>query len=254
MPTINNPATTTILPGDTYGLYCLYMMTNGGGIDYNPAAATGAKFSVSPGDRLPARDCMFSGTMRSRFVNWLQNGQGNGSTESGTDKYHRRWATLRHGDHSQRRDLCKLDLAALGAAHRKRVVQGRVLRPEQAGRGGLIGSFRRRATRRLAIVLDPTGTDNANFNSDGLTPVGTLMALPGPYGTFDQGGEIWQWSETAPYAGSSDRLVQGGALGLLGQRLELLLLHRERPLTRRPTSTSEFGFRVAYTQRTVLPG
>ena len=41
LPTINNPATTTILPGDTYGLYCLYMMTNGGGIDYNPAAATG---------------------------------------------------------------------------------------------------------------------------------------------------------------------------------------------------------------------
>ena len=52
-------------------------------------------------------------------------------------------------------------------------------------------------------VRDPTGTNNANFSSgSSLTPVGTFAASPGPYGTFDQAGDVWQWNETAFNGGS----------------------------------------------------
>jgi len=35
-------------------------------------------------------------------------------------------------------------------------------------------------------------TDPTNY----LTPVGAFAESPGPYGTFDQGGDVWQWNET----------------------------------------------------------
>ena len=34
-------------------------------------------------------------------------------------------------------------------------------------------------------------TDPTNY----LTPVGAFAASPGPYGTYDMGGDVWQWNE-----------------------------------------------------------
>ena len=56
-------------------------------------------------------------------------------------------------------------------------------------------------------VLSVTGTNNANscagsYPNDThtdptnyLTPVGAFAASPGPYGTFDMGGDLYQWNE-----------------------------------------------------------
>ena len=60
-------------------------------------------------------------------------------------------------------------------------------------------------------VLSATGTNNANFDdqadepqtgngtytdaTDYLTPVGVFASSPGPYGTFDMGGDVTQWTE-----------------------------------------------------------
>lgn len=73
-------------------------------------------------------------------------------------------------------------------------------------------------------VLSGTGTNNANFTNvaggsppvitrsdpiDLLTAVGAFADSPGPYGTFDMGGDVWQWNETAePGVG---RGVYGGS-------------------------------------------
>jgi formylglycine-generating enzyme required for sulfatase activity len=50
------------------------------------------------------------------------------------------------------------------------------------------------------------GTNNANYYNGGytdptntLTPVGAFSASPGPYGTFDMGGDLWQWNVSARY-------------------------------------------------------
>jgi hypothetical protein len=53
-----------------------------GGIDFIAGAANGAKYHVKPGRHsIPVVYVSFVGAMR--FVNWLQNGQSSGSTESG---------------------------------------------------------------------------------------------------------------------------------------------------------------------------
>jgi formylglycine-generating enzyme required for sulfatase activity len=59
-------------------------------------------------------------------------------------------------------------------------------------------------------VFSSSGTNNANYYNNGysdatnyLTPVGAFSASPGPYGTFDMGGDVFQWNEAvvSPYRG-----------------------------------------------------
>jgi sulfatase modifying factor 1 len=70
-------------------------------------------------------------------------------------------------------------------------------------------------TRSNAVpsnLLDPSGTNNADYYNGGYTigapyyrtEVGAFASSPSAYGTFDQGGNLWQWNETAiagPYRG-----------------------------------------------------
>jgi formylglycine-generating enzyme required for sulfatase activity len=65
-------------------------------------------------------------------------------------------------------------------------------------------------------VLSAVGTNNANYyNSNYTEPVhrltlaGAFAASPGPYGTFDQCGNVWEWDEAILY--SSTRGLRGGA-------------------------------------------
>ncbi len=71
-------------------------------------------------------------------------------------------------------------------------------------------------------ILSPTGTNNANFydfyhtgngsNTDTtnyLTPVGSFADSPSPYGAYDMGGDVYQWTDGI-YA-SSSRGLRGGA-------------------------------------------
>lgn len=61
--------------------------------------------------------------------------------------------------------------------------------------------------------------NNANFEKNGFTVpngattvVGAFAGSPSPSGTFDQGGNVWQWLETAP--GEWTRAMRGGAFVL----------------------------------------
>ena len=47
-----------------------------------------------------------------------------------------------------------------------------------------------------------------------LTPVGAFSASPGPYGTFDMGGDVSQWNEAVVSAfGHNYRVANGGSWG-----------------------------------------
>ncbi len=80
-------------------------------------------------------------------------------------------------------------------------------------------------SNELSNVLSSTGTDNANFYYDDrftdpindLTPVGYFNGSPGPYGTYDMGGDVRQWDEQIVYG--IYRGMRGGAWGGVSQAL-----------------------------------
>jgi formylglycine-generating enzyme required for sulfatase activity len=96
-------------------------------------------------------------------------------------------------------------------------------------------------------ALPDTG-NNANIyvsncadSTNGLTPVGDFSASPGPYGTFDMGGDVFQWNE-ANISGSS-RGFRGGSWPDSYDALFLASSYRDDV---NPTSEyQDVGFRVA---------
>lgn len=94
-------------------------------------------------------------------------------------------------------------------------------------------------------VLSGSGTNNANFYINGyadpinyLTLVGEFAGSPGPYGTFDQGGNVSEWTETP--IGGAYRPTEGGAYtGSAGG------LRFAGGGTFAPTLDTNMGFRIA---------
>jgi formylglycine-generating enzyme required for sulfatase activity len=91
-------------------------------------------------------------------------------------------------------------------------------------------------------ALSGTGTNNANFQTvtpNLLTPVGFFAASPGPYGTFDQGGDVSQWNETARLNDMRGR--RGGSFAGPVNLLYALSQEDSGPTL----SSADGGFRVA---------
>ena len=134
-----------------------------GGIAYNSGAGSGSKYSVMSGDgNHPVNYVTWFDTLR--FANWLNNGQGNGDTESGA--YILQAARPRRATPTRSRGKP----ARPFSSQRERVVQGRVLRRSNHGdkvdrrRTATTGSIRPAATR-LPTASGPTATPNsANYN------------------------------------------------------------------------------------------
>jgi formylglycine-generating enzyme required for sulfatase activity len=98
-------------------------------------------------------------------------------------------------------------------------------------------------------VLSATGTNNANYDNFGtltdpvnrLTAVGAFAASPGPYGTFDQGGNVDEWEESLE-AGVPYRDIRGGSWA------DSVGTMRSFEVTSGPMETPSVGvgFRVEY--------
>ena len=138
-----------------------------------------------------------------RFCNWLQNNQptgaeGPGTTETGA--YTLNGATTQSALMAITRNAGAVDFIPsenewYKAAYYNPSNASYWLYPTQSNTAPI-------------NILSSTGTNNANFadiygTGNGhdtdppnyLTPVGAFAGSPGPYGTYDMGGDVWQWNE-----------------------------------------------------------
>ena len=131
-----------------------------------------------------------------RFANWMHNGQGDGDTETG--------AYANVGDQATfaRQPGARFFIPTQDEWYKAAYYKG----------GGLDAGYWEYATQSDTAPTSeaPPGTDmdngSANYYDGGyaagapyyITAVGAYTAMPSTsaYGTFDQGGNLWEWNET----------------------------------------------------------
>ncbi len=206
-----------VAKSDPYGLYNIGMSTGAGqslggypvacGIKQTGTSGNYIYTIASTADGFPANCCEPSGELgfvgRCGPVCQL-------AAKRPADRAGRAWNDRDRRLHAQRghdhcRPVCR-DAQCGGQvldSHRERVVQGGVLQGRRHHVGLLVLSDARR-NPSPSTTLSTTGTNNANFNSSGLqspnnwplTPVGYYAGSPSHYGTYDQGGDLYNFTET----------------------------------------------------------
>jgi formylglycine-generating enzyme len=149
-----------------------------------------------------------------RFCNWLQNGQrtgpeGDDTTETG--------AYTMHGA-TDDDDTALMAITRNAGAKYALPTENEWYKAAYYKAGSTNAGYWAYPTQNDATpsnLLFSPGTNNANFRdsqytdpTNSLTPVGAFAASPGPYGTFDMGGNVQQWND-ADVDGS--RGLRGGA-------------------------------------------
>jgi formylglycine-generating enzyme required for sulfatase activity len=236
---------------DTYGLYSgvmlgLYYPTigiaqSGSSGDYS--------YSVTGGYSQGANCPIFGASWgdAARFCNWLQNkqptypagtpGEVTGSTETG--------AYTLDGDTTN----LMTESRNAGATYFIPSENEWYKAAYYKGRGANAGywSYPTQSDSAPSNVLSTTGTNNANYQigrtgsdpTNNLTPVGAFSASPGPYGTFDMAGDVWQWNE-ANISGEY-RGLRGGAWDYGSDFLASFVRYSYNPTD----ENFNVGFRVA---------
>jgi len=179
--------------GDPYGLYNPDMATDHGGIERNGAGTALNPWVYTPKGGDPIWDSrpvnFVSFWDAARFANWLNNGQGNSDTESGAYQH------LDDLGSFARQPGAKIFLPTEDEWYKAAYYDP--AKPEPSS----YWEYPTRSDLKPSNDLPP-GNDliagSANYAEPELTPVGAYTAKPStsPYGTYDQGGNLWEWNET----------------------------------------------------------
>jgi len=166
---------------------------DGGGINFNATNASGSKYSTKPGRaNWPVNWVGWYSALR--FANWLNNGQGNSDTETGS-------YTLANGSSVTRNPGAQVFLPTENewykAAYYNPSTASYFLYPTSTN-------------SPPTPEAPPGGTNSANYFQalDHTTDVGSYLSSRSPYGTFDQGGNLYEWDEAIVRVG---RGIRGGA-------------------------------------------
>lgn len=134
-----------------------------------------------------------------RFTNWLNNGQGDGDTETGAytlDGYNGS-----DGSWIQRNTGAHWAVASEDEWYKAAYYKG----------GGTSAGYWDYPTQSNSI-----NTSVANYNdSVGCTAAVGSYDFSSAYGTYDQGGNVWEWNETA-YPGPAENVFRGSHGGSYG--------------------------------------
>jgi formylglycine-generating enzyme required for sulfatase activity len=202
---------------NTLALYSTSMSTDArGGILFNPNAANGSKYVIKSGrDNNPVVFVSWYDSIR--FANWLHNGQGSGSTETGAYTMLGGTATPTNGDSIARNPgarwfLPRADEWYKAAFHKNDGVTGNYWnyptatdaepysdQPPGSGAPTQSKTANFYKSDGAANGYDDgyavTGSTTFAFSQNYLSNVGAYTLSASPYGTFDQAGNAAEWHE-----------------------------------------------------------
>ena len=245
-----------VAASDTYGLYNVSMASTGSAGSYGcgivqTSGSAGYTYSVLSGwANMPANYVSWGDA--ARFCNWLQNGQpvgAEGSTTTETGAYTLNGATSNAALMAITRNTGATYVIPSENEWYKAAYYDPTL---NAGAGGY-WAYPTKSNTPPVNIQSLIGTNNANFYdyygtgnggytdpTNGLTPVGAFADSPGPYGTYDMGGDVWQWNEASidnDYRGLRGGSFYGiGVAGLASSYRDFYYPTGENP---------NIGFRVA---------
>ncbi|HEY4312281.1 MAG TPA: SUMF1/EgtB/PvdO family nonheme iron enzyme [Pirellulales bacterium] len=174
--------------------------TPNGYVRFNAANPAGSKYSfVNGAGNLPEDDVTFFDALR--YVNWLNNGQGNGDTETGAYTLLGGTPIPSNGNTVARNPRATIFLPSLDEWYKAAYYDA-----------ATHAYFQYATSSNTAPVADlPTSNMNsANYNhvARGPTDVGAYTGTTSPCGAYDMSGNLRQWNET-PY----EQLFRGVAGG-----------------------------------------
>jgi formylglycine-generating enzyme len=213
---------------DPFGLYHASMGSNVsyGGITQSGASGSYTYAAKVGSENLPVNYVSFWDALR--FANWLHNGQGSGDTETG--------AYTLTPDGIANNTVTRTPGALVFLPSESEWYKAAYYDPALPGYYDYPT-----ATDTPPTCAAPGSTPNtANCgNLAPLTEVGAYTGSPSPYGSFDQGGNVFEWNEEIVDAAS--RGCRGGSRSYGADRLAAAYLCSNDPAA----EFQELGFRVA---------
>ncbi len=216
-------------PSDPFALYNTNMGPSSfGGIINNG----GGSFSVKSGfENKPVNFVSFWDA--ARFSNWLTNGQGNGDTETGM--YNLDGVTNPKNNNVTRQLDFSLGQNGVAVASEDEWYKAAYYN------GSSYFDYPTQSNTAPTASSPPGGANSANFNNAVgiVTDVGGYTSSDSHYGTFDQGGNVWEWNDAI--VSTSVRGQRGGSFSNNDSILQSSDRHFNYP-------TFEFtnvGFRVS---------
>jgi len=200
---------------DTYGLYST-SMTSTYGCNIQRTGGSGS-YSYTVASDWANRPVNYVSYWDScRFANWLGNGQGTGSTETGA--YTLNGYTGYDGRTIQRNAGATWAVTSEDEWYKAAYYKG----------GGTNAGYwdyptkSNSAPANQVLSTDPGNSANYYINNYSIgspyyrTNVGEFENSASAYGTFDQGGNVWEWNEAIVYqdANYAYRGLRGGSFGI----------------------------------------
>jgi len=220
---------------NTLGLWNTYMQaSDDGGISFVSGNASGSKYVVKSGfaNDPVVWDSFYDAL---RFANWLNNGQGSNSTETGAYTLMGGTPTPSNGDAVTRNAGANVFLPSENEWYKA------------AYYDPISGSYFAfpYGTSTPTVCAAPGATPNTANCEEAVghvTPVGAYTGSMSPYGTFDQGGDVFQWTEQSVSLSTGYfRVIRGGSWDYVDSDVAARVSLVGPP----PAGVNNIGFRVA---------